>query len=182
MKNWLRRARGAIGMGVTWAIGWALAGLLIGITSKVMPFIPLGWFFNSFDAPLPALAIPGFICGVFFSLVLGIAARRRTFQQLSMTRFVAWGVLGGLMVTVLPFALAGAGLATINAEVWPLLLSFGGPLAIFGGASAALTLKLARGAEARALGSPPGQAALGHSDEDGVLRVDELHDHRSRVL
>jgi len=29
----MRRIRGAIGMGLTWAIGWAIAGLLIGAGS-----------------------------------------------------------------------------------------------------------------------------------------------------
>lgn len=41
---WLRRIRGAVGMGLTWAIGWAIAG---------------------------------FVAGGIFSIVLGVAARRR---------------------------------------------------------------------------------------------------------
>src|SRR3954468_7409185 len=32
------------------------------------------------------------------------------------------------------------------------------------------------------MGSTAWQAAVGHGDEDGVLRVDELHDHRACVL
>ena len=76
MNKWLRRIRGAVGMGLTWAAGWAVAGLLIGAASILLPGLPWDSFFEVFDAPLPALAIPGFFAGVFFSIVLGIAARR----------------------------------------------------------------------------------------------------------
>ena len=75
MKKWLRRLRGMVGMGVTWAVGWAIAGVLIGITSNLLPGLPWHYFFDVFDAPLPALAIPGFVGGVLYSIVLGIAGR-----------------------------------------------------------------------------------------------------------
>ena len=182
MKNWLRRARGAMGMAFTWAVGWALGGIAIGVTSKLFPFIQLDWFFKVFDAPLPAFAIPGFFCGLFFSMVLGVAARRRTFHELSMPRFVAWGALGGVLLTALPYVLVGLGGGNFNVDPVALIPVIGIPFVLFGAASAAVTLKLARRGEARAVGSPPGQAALGHPNQDGVLRVDELHDHRSRVL
>jgi hypothetical protein len=29
LKKWLRRIRGAVGMGLTWAAGWAIGGVLI---------------------------------------------------------------------------------------------------------------------------------------------------------
>ena len=76
MTKWLRRIRGAVGMGLVWAVGWALAGLLIGVASMLLPGLPWDSFFQVFDAPLPALAIPGFFAGAFFSVVLGIAGRR----------------------------------------------------------------------------------------------------------
>jgi Na+/glutamate symporter len=179
-----------MGIGLAWAIGWVFAALLIGITSKVFPFVPLGWFFNTFDAPLPAMVLPGFICGIFFSIVLGAAARKKTFQQLSILRFALWGALGGALLTLFPFGLAALGLATINREVTPLLLSFGGPLITLGAASAAVTLMVARRAEKQIprfaqddrFGSPSGQAALRHGDEHGVFGIDQLHDHRTRVL
>ena len=34
--KWLKRLRGAIGMGVTWAIGWAVAGLAIGVVEALV--------------------------------------------------------------------------------------------------------------------------------------------------
>ncbi len=91
MKRWLRRIRGAVGMGLTWAVGWALFGVLIGIASLLLPGLPWDLFFEVFDAPLPALAVRGFVGGAFFSTVLGIAGRRRRFDELSLPRFAAWG-------------------------------------------------------------------------------------------
>src|SRR5918996_3915539 len=114
MKKWPRRTRGAVGMGLTWAAEWVLAGLLIGVTSKLLPGLPWDWFFEVFDAPLPALAIPGFFGGLFFSIVLGIAGRRRRFSELSLPVFAAWGALGGLLLTLFPFALVAVGLASLN--------------------------------------------------------------------
>jgi hypothetical protein len=94
MRNWQRRIRGAVGMGLTWAAGWALVGVLIGVTSRLLPSLPWDALFEVFDAPLPALAIPGFIGGALFSVVLGIAGRRRRFDELSLPRFAAWGAVG----------------------------------------------------------------------------------------
>src|SRR4051794_12404456 len=79
MTTWLRRLRGAVGMGVTWAAAWAVTGVLIGVTSVLLPGLPWNAFFDVFDAPLPALAIPGFVGGAIFSLVLGVVGRRRRF-------------------------------------------------------------------------------------------------------
>ena len=55
MKKWLRRVRGALGMGLIWAAGWALVGVLIGLSWSLG--LPMEWFVEVFDAPLPALAL-----------------------------------------------------------------------------------------------------------------------------
>ncbi|MDH4348941.1 MAG: hypothetical protein OEW17_09055, partial [Gemmatimonadota bacterium] len=102
MSQWQRRIRGAVGMGLTWALAWALVGLLIGVTSNLLPGLPWDAFFEVFDAPLPALAIPGFVGGALFSMVLGIAGRRRRFAELSLPRFAAWGAVGGLLLSLVP--------------------------------------------------------------------------------
>src|SRR3954467_14868120 len=112
MKNWLRRARGAIVMGLTWALGWAVAGVLIGAATVVVPSLSRNAFFEVFDAPLPALGVPGFFAGVFFSAVLATVGRRRRFAELSLPKFAAWGVAGGLLLTAFPFALVSIGLAS----------------------------------------------------------------------
>ena len=154
MNQWQRRIRGAIGMGLTWAAGWALVGLLIGVTSTLLPGLPWDAFFEVFDAPLPALAIPGFCGGVLFSMVLGIAGRRRRFEELSLPRFAAWGAMGGVLLSLLPAAMVGVGLATIapsGAGVWQLTAAIVVPLTLLSAVSASGSLLLARKAERRAL-------------------------------
>jgi hypothetical protein len=154
MKKWLRRIRGAVGMGLTWATGWALAGFLIGVASILLPGLPWDFFFEVFDAPLPALAIPGFFGGAFFSMVLGIAGRRRRFDELSLPRFAAWGAVGGLLLTLFPFTLVAVGLGSTEGSdlsPWQVIAAISGPFILLSAASAAGSLMLARIAEKRAL-------------------------------
>jgi hypothetical protein len=154
VKTWLTRIRGTIGMGLTWAAGWVFAGVLIGVSSILLPGLPWEVFFEVFDAPLPALAIPGFVGGVVFSTVLGIAGRTRRFDELSLPRFAAWGALGGVLLSLVPGAMVVLGLAAAGGAS-PGLLQFTaaivGPLALLGAGSAAGSLMLARKSEDRAL-------------------------------
>lgn len=173
--SWLSRIRGAIGMGVTWAIGWAIAGILVGVSSRLLPFLPWDRFFEVFDAPLPALAIPGFFSGVFFSIVLGVAARRRRFSELSVPLFAALGAAGGLLLSLFPVALIAVGLASVHEgkNVWYGLAVVSGPFILLSAASAAVTLLVARKAEQSATlenGDESAHAAL----RDGAVR--ELRD------
>ena len=143
MNNWLRRIRGALGMGVTWAVAWAFVGVLIGVLWTLG--LPMEWFVEVFDAPLPALAVPGFFCGAAFSTVLGIAGRRRRFDELSLPRFTAWGATGGALLSLIPLSAVGegAGVATIAIAV--------GTLTLLSAGSAATTLLVARRADDRDL-------------------------------
>ena len=96
MKLLMRRVRGALLMGLVWALIWAPAAVLIGLIID-----PDG----SMDEMWPAIgAYPGFIGGVAFSVVLGIAARHRRFEELSLGKVAAWGALAGLLVGSIPFA------------------------------------------------------------------------------
>jgi hypothetical protein len=153
MKKWLRRIRGAVGMGLAWAVTWAVAGLLIGLASKLLPGLPW-WdpFFEVFDAPLPAMAVPGFIGGALFSIVLGIAGRRHRFHELSVPRFAAWGALGGLLLILFPFALVAVGLASREGSdigTGQIIAAIGIPFIVLSAASAAGSLLLARKGERR---------------------------------
>lgn len=154
MKKWLRRIRGAVGMGLTWAAGWALFGVLIGVTSRLLPGLPWDSFFEVFDAPLPALAIPGFFGGALFSMVLGIAGRRRRFDELSLPRFAAWGAVGGLLLSLVPAALVAVGLASLgrpDTGLWKITATISGPLILLSALSACGSLMLARMAVDRKL-------------------------------
>ena len=151
---WLRRIRGAVGMGLTWAAAWALVGILTGVASVLLPGLPWDAFFEVFDAPLPALAIPGFVGGALFSTVLGIAGRRRRFAELSLPRFAAWGAVGGLLLSLVPVALVAVGLASVESgalRLWQLTAAISGPLTLLSAASATGSLALARMAENRVL-------------------------------
>ncbi|HEX7022180.1 MAG TPA: hypothetical protein VF171_04935 [Trueperaceae bacterium] len=147
----MRRLRGAVGMGVTWAIGWALVGIGIGVASVLLPFLPWQAFFNVFDAPLPALALPGFIGGVMFSLVLSVAARRRTFDQLSLAQVGAWGAAGGLLLSLVPATMVALGLASMGPGAGPLQLTalISLPLMLLSAGSAMATLRLAQASAGR---------------------------------
>ena len=102
MKKRLRRILAAVGMGVTWAAGWALVGVLIEIITQFVP----GWDGALVDIWPAALALVGFLGGAVFSTVLRIAEGRSRFDELSLLRFGAWGAVGGLLLGVL-FVLPG---------------------------------------------------------------------------
>ena len=163
---WLKRIRGAFGMGLTWAIGWAVAGVLIGVSSNVFTGLPWDSFFDVFDAPLPALAIPGFVGGALFSIVLSIAGRHRKFDELSVPTFAAWGAFGGLLLSLVPGALVAVGLASAEGAKHSLLYStavIGVPFILLSAASAAVSLLMARRAQNK------GGPESGESDSNPLL-------------
>ena len=141
MKKWLRRIRGAVGMGLTWAVGWAVVGggLMEGLVDphgKILDMWP------------QTLAIPGFLGGAVFSMVLGIAAGGRRFDELSLSRFGAWGAVAGLLLGV--FAV-GTGMASGVLPLWLRAVVIIGPMTLLSAVSASGSLALARMAERRAL-------------------------------
>ena len=91
MRNWLRRIRGAIGMGFIWAAAWFAVG-----------FVPRWVLGVESDLPFPLLfGALGFIAGVTFSGLLVLTEGRRRFDQMSLPRFAAWGAAGGLLLSAL---------------------------------------------------------------------------------
>ncbi|HKP29302.1 MAG TPA: hypothetical protein VJU15_07855 [Gemmatimonadales bacterium] len=163
MTGWLRRIRGMIGTGLTWAVGWAIGGLFIGVSSILLPWLPWDGFFRIFDAPLPALAVPGFFAGMLFSVVLGIAGRNRRFEDLSLSRFAVWGGVGGLLLSLLPAVLVLLGLASTEGGrlgIGQFTAVIVIPLTLLSSASAAGSLVLARKAEDRALASGAGERVV----------------------
>jgi hypothetical protein len=147
MKGWLRRIRGAVGMGLTWAIAGFVAGMGIELIHNVWPN-SIG---SAVDIWPAALAYPGFLGGIAFSAVLGIAARRRRFDELTVPRVAAWGAIGGLFVSLIPAIMVATGLASTSEPVWLLTLAVAGPFMAGGAIAASATLALARMSEDRGL-------------------------------
>ena len=148
MKKWLRRIRGAIGMGLTWALAWFGAGmvllLIIGPDAADVPF-PLG--FGMF----------GFFAGVMFSSVLGLVEGRRRFDQMSLPRFAGWGAVGGLLLSTIFVLVSDVG--------GGVLLVLGPVFALSSAACAAGSLALARMAEDRELLDASSDGAAGELTE-----------------
>lgn len=139
MKKWLRRIRGAVGMGLTWALVWGPVAVLIGFLVD-----PDG----SMDEMWVAIgAYPGFLGGVVFSVVLAIAARRRRLEDLSLARVALWGAAAGLLVGALPFTI---GESTTELPLWLLATVVIGTITLLSAVSAAGSLALAQMAEKRA--------------------------------
>jgi hypothetical protein len=154
MKQWGRRFRAAIGMGLTWGAAWFGAGILL---ARVPGF--------SSDLPFALLFAPlGFVSGVIFSGILVGIEGRRGFDRTSISRFAGWGAASGLLLSgILVVAAALRGQPS-----WGEFLVFGPPLAIASAVCAAGSLAIARRAERRALrgsSGDPDEATLTVDDE-----------------
>jgi len=168
MGKWLRRIRGALGMGLTWAVAGFIAGIGIELVHNLWPN-PLG---SAVDIWPAALAYPGFFGGIAFSAVLGIAGRRRRFDELSFPGVAAWGAVGGALVSLIPAAMVGVGFATINEPLWQLTLALLVPFTLGGAVAASGTLALARMGEDRellAVGRNVADAGLTEKEERELL-------------
>ena len=138
MEKWLRRIRGAVGLGLTWAAAWSGVGAILGLV--------VGGGAATLVATSGALAVIGFVSGAAFSVVLGVAEGRRTFDEMSLPRFAAWGALSGLLVSLgLSLFMASPGGSVIVARVLVMLMV----PALLGAGSAAGSLALARRADGR---------------------------------
>jgi hypothetical protein len=135
MPRWVRRVRAGLVMGLTWAMLWMPVGLFVGMLVD-----PDG----SMDEPwLVVGALPGFLGGVAFALVLGVVGRRRRFDELSIPRFAAWGAAAGLLVTGSWTALALAS----DPPRWVLYAAIMIVVTVLCAVSAAASLALAQRAE-----------------------------------
>jgi hypothetical protein len=103
MKQWVKRVRGALGMGLTWAVAGSGAGAIISLGFVVRTG-------SRPDAPFPImLGALGFVAGVAFSGVLRLVEGRRRFDQMSLSRFAAWGAGVGLALSGIFFLAVSRG-------------------------------------------------------------------------
>jgi hypothetical protein len=152
MKNWWRRIRASVGMGLIWGVAWFGAGILLARVPGFHSDLPFALLF----APL------GFVTGIIFSGILMGIEGRRGFDRASLSRYAAWGAASGLLLSgvfVLGAALRGAAL-------WGEFLVFGPPLAIASAVCAAGSLAIARRADRRELPGDSGHPAEAELTED----------------
>ena len=140
MRAFLRKCRGALGLGLlsagAWAIIFALISLVVGILDP-----------DSIDpgeGPLrvaPIGAVFGFVSGIVFALLLALGEGRKTLRDLSIKRAALWGMLG--------------------TSAYPLLTHVDDEAALIfgpiGAALAAVTVAVAKRGE---FGAPPEQPKL----------------------
>lgn len=146
MRTFLRKLRGIVGTGLTWAAGW---GVLF------------GGIFASLGSPLGAVleavvggAFLGLFAGGSFAIILSIAERRRTLEELSLRRIALWGGIGGmsLLLAFSPLALArlidaGLPLRAMVSFLLPMGIS-----GILGAGFAAGSVALAKREDVRTIG------------------------------
>ncbi|HYD54031.1 MAG TPA: hypothetical protein VEA99_15460 [Gemmatimonadaceae bacterium] len=146
MKKWLRRARGAIGLGLLWAVGGVGIAAVLELLDNVMPAAhPLTRLVDMWPQ---TLAILGFLAGTIFGIVLGVAGARRRFDELSVPWFTAWGALAGLSLG----ALLGAPAPII------------GVVTVASALGGAASLALARRAQGARLAPAADEPSLGRPD------------------
>lgn len=157
MKRWLRRVRGAVLMGLTWAVLWAPVGPLIGMIVDAD---------GSMDEPWVLVgALPGLFGGVAFAIVLGVVARHRRFAELSLPRFAAWGAAAGLLLGTL-----WSGVVMVS-DGTPGMLGgvVIGSLTLLSAASAVGSLALARLTQRRDAPAGGPDAVAAAADDPGLL-------------
>ena len=141
MGKWLRRIRGAIGMGFTWGAAWSAAGL-----------VPRWVFGFNADVPFPLVfGVLGFIAGVIFSALLALIEGGRTLDQMSLPRFAGWGATGGLLLSALFARAASLG--------WGDVLAVAPTFAVACAVCASGSLAIARRAVRRNLPDSRGETA-----------------------
>jgi peptidoglycan/LPS O-acetylase OafA/YrhL len=139
MKKGLKRIRGAIGMGLTWAVAGGVAGTIINLGFLVRTG-------SRPDAPFPImLGAFGFVAGVIFSGALRLVEGRRRFDQMSLPRFAAWGAAVGFALSATFFLAVARG----DPAFLRYLAVVGPVVAAAAAACAAGSLALARRAQDR---------------------------------
>ena len=133
MRKWLRRIRGAIGMGVAWAVAWSAVGL-----------VPRWVFGMNTDVPFPLVfGVLGLFAGVIFFALLALTEGRRGFDQMTLSRFAGWGAVAGLLLSAFFAKAASLG--------WGDVLAVAPTFAVACAVCASASLALARRAETREL-------------------------------
>src|SRR5687768_18104687 len=99
----IRRIRAAVGIGVTWAVGWGVTGAVVfsGLWLALAPYQRAR--LTTFAAPADfrlaatgAAALVGLISGMLFALLLSAAERERDIDKVSGWRTALLGAVSSL--------------------------------------------------------------------------------------
>jgi hypothetical protein len=107
----LRRLRGALAIGVTWALLWGAIALILFVGFMLFEPEDVGPG-EGLTVVVPVLAAVGFLSGLGFSLVLAVTERSKAVHELALPRVALWGLLGGVAIPLLMGADGGMGWIT----------------------------------------------------------------------
>jgi hypothetical protein len=147
MKMWLRRLRGALGIGTLWGATGLVVGKVTGLVVSVWTGLPLLGTVVSFGVGAAGL---GFALGTAFAVVLTTLERQRSADQLTPARAAMWGAIAGVGLALL-VGVTGIPRLFPAISVQGLILLIGSAAASYG----ALTAGLAAGTVALAKRAPP---------------------------
>lgn len=143
-ENTLRRLRGALGNALVWAAGWVTAGVALLATLRIVGVLSFSWV--ELLGFAIRLGIVGGVVGGAFSIVIRLLYHGRRLSEISWVRFgIGGAVVTGLFVPLFfqtMNLLSGDGLVP-----WELVLDDALWTAVFGGAVAGGSLKLAQHAD-----------------------------------
>lgn len=172
----LKRLRGAVGTGLTWAAGWAVLGAVHGFVVGLVN--PRYWTLaNPILDTAFGYAVAGLIAGTGFSGLLAWLDRRSTLERLSRARVVVWGAVGGALVPVLVHLTRGL----TSSAGWTDVALTASVTGVLGGGSALVTLWIARRSKGPQYDSTGGTEMLGSPAPDWFEDVAEPAREREPV-
>lgn len=101
MTTLLRRLRGLIGVGLSWAILWAAVIFAIGTVILIFDPASIDAGEEPWRMALTIVAPVGFVSGVLFGGMLMGAERKKSIRDLSLWRVALWGAIGGAALPLL---------------------------------------------------------------------------------
>jgi hypothetical protein len=99
----LRKLRGILGTGISWAIGWSILGTAVHWSLAVLGLVGNP---NMMVEPF-MYGLMGFYGGCVFGGVLSLMEGRRSLADLHLGKIAVWGALAGLLVPVVYHLLGG---------------------------------------------------------------------------
>jgi len=110
----LRKLRGIVGTGISWAFGWSIVGTALHLSLALLGLVGRP---DMMVEPF-MYGLLGFYGGSAFGGVLALTEHKRSLSELRLGRVAVWGVLAGIFVPVIYHLLGGgAGLSWFS-HLW----------------------------------------------------------------